>query len=92
MAARDADGQALEIVLKVREPAARNGHFGATSLACELICAVLARSLRLSVPDYFIVEVPRSLPQYIPSDSARRLLQNNQGLNFGTQYLEGSMT
>jgi hypothetical protein len=89
--ARDPDGRAVEVVLKVRKPASRDGHFGATSLACELICAVLARSINLSVPDYFIVEVPRSFPSSIPQESARRLLQKNQGLNFATRYIEDSM-
>jgi HipA-like kinase len=91
VAARDPDGRAIEVVLKVRNPASRDGHFGATSLACELICAVLARSIGLNVPDYFIVEVPRSFPPNIPQESARRLLQTNQGLNFATRYIEDSM-
>ena|ERR1700731_3137532 len=92
VAARDADGQAIEIVLKVRKPASRDGHFGATSLACELICAMLARSVGLTVPDYFVVEVPRSLPPSIPQETARRLLQQNQGLNFGTRYIKDTMS
>jgi hypothetical protein len=92
VAARDADGRAVEVVLKVRAPRTRYGHFGATSLACELICAVLARSVDLSVPDYYIVEIPRSLPQHVPQESARKLLEANKGLNFGTLYITDSMS
>jgi hypothetical protein len=80
VAARDASGESVEVVLKVRKPESRAGHFGATSLACELICAILARSIELSVPDYAVVEVPRELISAIPYETARRVLANNVDL------------
>jgi hypothetical protein len=49
----------------------------------------LARSIELSVPDYAVVEVPRELISAIPYETARRVLANNVGLNFGSVYLPG---
>src|SRR5690348_3944894 len=40
--ARDARGRAVNIVLKLRDPGTPRGHFGPTSLATELLVAVLA--------------------------------------------------
>src|SRR5689334_16239268 len=52
VAAMDEAGNEKKVVLKVREPDVREGHFRGTSLASELICAVLARGLDIPVPDY----------------------------------------
>ena len=79
----DEYGQMHTIVLKLRHPDSETGHFEETSLACELVCSVIARSLDLPVPDYAIVEVPRAFPQNVEAESARKLLQRNIGSNFG---------
>src|SRR6266404_6186492 len=89
--ARDQAGALYTMVLKVKHPASQDGHFGPTSLACELICSVLCRALELNVPDYAIIEVPRSFPQRVRPETERRLLQSNVGSNFGTLYHEGKM-
>ncbi len=57
--ARTSDGKtAVEVILKLRRPDS-GIHFEGTSLACALICAVLARALGLPVEDYAIVEVTK---------------------------------
>ncbi len=95
MAAVDNSGKEYQVVLKVRQPDVRDGHFEATSLACELICAMLARAGGLAVPDYAIVEVPAALlqyPQAVPDERVRHLLKANLGPNFGTIYHEAAHT
>lgn len=68
--ATDEDGTEVEIVVKCRRPDVRDGHFGPTSLACELICAVLARGMGISVPDYYVVEISSQLAKSVPDQSA----------------------
>jgi hypothetical protein len=85
--ARNAAGDALQIVLKVREPGATGGHHGGTSLACELIMAVLARALGLSVPDFAIVEVGPIFAGGISDPAASALLLANCGPNFATKLM-----
>lgn len=89
MVATDNDGSAFEIVVKVRNPDVSDGHFGATSLACELICAVLARVTGISVPDYFIVEISPEMAAAVPDREAGNLLTANTGENFATLYMPG---
>ena len=84
--------QKRQVVLKPRHPTTsagpRVGHFAGTSLACELICAVLARAIGLKVPDYAIVEITQGFANSIQDDPIRNLFLNNIGLNFGTAYHE----
>jgi len=88
IAARTEDDTAVEVILKVRHP--ESGiHFEGTSLACELICAVLARAVGLPVADYSIVEVTKEMASAVPDARIRKLLENNIGMNFGTRLLEG---
>ena len=84
----DEQGQPKEVVLKLRQPDAfiGNGHYAGTSLACELICAVLARTVGLNVPDYAIVDVPQDLVESFDNNPTRDLLLNNIGPNFGSVY------
>lgn len=85
------DGAEYRVVLKVRHPDNRSmPHFGGTSLACELVCAVLARAIGLQVPDYAIVDVPRHFAESIPDTGIQRLLCANAGANFGSIYLQAS--
>ena len=78
----------LQVVLKLRHPstAVRDGHFAGTSLACELICTVLARTIGLKVPDYAIVEVTREFASSIHENSTRDLFLKNIGENFGSVF------
>lgn len=91
VAAKDASGRQYVIVLKTRRPAVPYGagHYGGTSLACELICAVLARAAEIPVPDYAIVDIPAALAAAVPDSDARLLLQNNPGDNFGSVFVDG---
>jgi hypothetical protein len=90
--ASDATGKMYTVVLKLYNPGIPNGHghYGKTSLACELICAVIAKALNLSIPEYAIVEVPSNFWQTFRGDKAKDLLKNSPGKNFGTVYKEGS--
>ncbi len=95
MAAADETGKEHQVVLKVRRPDVRDGHFEGTSLACELICSILARAIGLAVPDYAIVEVPAVLlqyPQAVPDEKVRQLLKANIGPNFGSSYQEAAFS
>jgi hypothetical protein len=56
------DSDRTKLVLKLRHPESPVGHFGPSSLARELICAVLARRLGLPVPDYAIVRAAVAQP------------------------------
>ncbi len=87
--ALDENGDEFDIILKVRQPDVEHGHFEATSLACELICSVIARAIGFTVPDYCIVEVRGGLLDGAPTPEIRRLLADNIGLNFGSLYIEG---
>lgn len=88
--ANDERNQTKQVVLKLRLPTAsvgaREGHYAGTSLACELICAALARAIGLNVPDYAIVKITPGLANSIHETSTRNLFLNNIGLNFGTIY------
>ena len=84
----DEQGVPKEVVLKLRQPDAYigDGHYAGTSLACELICAVLARAVELNVPDYAIVDVTQDFAESVDDESTRELLLNNIGPNFGSVY------
>ena len=86
--ARNQYGQTKQMVLKLRDPAdsVSGGHYAGTSLACELICAVLARAIGLSVPDYAIVEITPTFANSIHDISTRKLLLKNIGPNFGSFF------
>lgn len=90
--AKEPDGGTTQVVLKVREPSVPDGHFGATSLASEMICAVLARVAGLTVPDYGVASVSREFAESVPDKDVRRLLLANVGPNFATRYLGGRST
>ena len=84
----DEQGQLKEVVLKLRQPdvAFGNGHYAGTSLACELICAVLARAVGLHVPDYAIVDIAQDFAESLDDNPRHDLLLNNIGPNFGSVY------
>lgn len=86
--ALDRNGQVRKVVLKLRLPEAEYGfgHYGGTSLACELICSVLARFLGLLVPDYAIVEVTPEFASSVTDENVSKLLAANLGANFGTVF------
>jgi hypothetical protein len=60
--AEDEEGDRRKVVLKLRRPGppVGDGHYGGTSLACELICSAIARLVGLRVPNYAVVSVSPS--------------------------------
>lgn len=89
--ALDEAGNFQVIVLKLRHPPVADGqpHYAGTSLACELICAVLARAVGLDVPDYSVVALPAGLAESVPDPRLRELLRHNPDRHFGLRFLEG---
>jgi hypothetical protein len=90
--AEDDDGNKHPVVMKLRHPDAPSGrgHYEGTSLACELICAMLARAMGLKVPEYAVVELRSDVERSISNDEIRALLRRNVGTNFGTIYRGGT--
>ena len=87
--ALDNHGQYTRVVLKLKNPGTPvrvGGHFAGTSLACELICAVLARALGLNVPDYAVVKVTRTFANSVHDKLKRDLLLRNIGEHFGSVH------
>lgn len=89
--ARIADGSSRHIVLKLRNPGTRVGHFGPTSLAVELAMATIGRFLGLDVPEYGLAEVDGSFASSVSDEAVRLLLVQNRGLNFATAVVVGSV-
>lgn len=89
--AEDSSGVHHKIVIKLRHPSSKGNHWGPTSLACELLCSIIARALGLSVPDYFIIDNNAEFANSLPDRDLRDLFLNNIGENFGTRYHFGCM-
>lgn len=89
--ATDKSDEPHNVILKFRNPSTPvgHGHYGSTSLACELICSILARALGLPVPDYAIVDVRPRFWEYLKGEKTREIFRKNVGENFGTLYHEG---
>jgi hypothetical protein len=86
----DEGGERVDLFIKFRQPPTGHGNYGRTSLACELICSMLARALELSVPDYYIVEINKNLVRSLPESNyeLKSLFAKNEGLVFGTSKLK----
>ncbi len=82
----------FEIVLKLRDPQVPEERHGGTGLACELICAMLARTFGFPMPDYFIVVISEDFADAMDNDETRRRVAANIGLNYGTAYLKAART
>lgn len=89
LACEDESGREVAVVTKLREISATGvPGWGAAGLACELVCAVLARAAGLTVPDYAVVEVGEAFAVSVCETDAREELINNIGENFGSVYQE----
>ena len=91
-AANDENNKEYEVVVKLRKPDSENNHFGATSLACELICSIVLRLLDIPTPNYAIVFISETLAASHLIQSDRKLLIANKGKNFGTIFHKGATT
>jgi hypothetical protein len=89
LACEDETGNEVIVVAKLREIAATGvPNRGPAGLACELVCAVLARAAGLAVPNYAIVEVGEEFAASVRDTEAREELLRNVGENFGSVYQE----
>ena len=89
-AARDASGESVEVVLKVRKPESRRSFRRRISSLRVNFVQFWHEALSVSVPDYAVVEVPRELiSQGYPAETARRVLANNVDLIWLWSYLPG---
>lgn len=85
-----ADDRRFHVVLKLRNPPQGPNHHGPTSLACELLCAMIGRRMGLPVPDYFVVDVSEDFVATLVDEDDRALLACNVGPCFGTRLIEGA--
>ncbi|HSM93520.1 MAG TPA: HipA family kinase [Anaeromyxobacteraceae bacterium] len=65
---------------------------GPRALVAEVISAELARAAGLRVPDSVAIQVDPALGRNEPDGEIRDLLKGSAGLNFGLDYLPGSIT
>ncbi|WP_434424571.1 HipA family kinase [Nannocystis pusilla] len=89
----DGEHNAHRIVLKLRQPEmkSRGDHnFEGTSLACELVCSILARALGIEVPDYGIVELDQQVIEEVRERRLAEVLKRNIGPQFGCLFLDGA--
>ena len=64
---------------------------GRKTLIAEILCASLARTLGLRVPELVLVEVDPALGQSEPDEEVQDLLKASGGLNLGADFLPGSL-
>lgn len=84
----DEHGNETPMVLKLRSRTRDEGSFGPCSLACELICSILARAAGLIVPDYAIVEIEQDFVDAVTDPRDKIRLGQDLGENFGSVYHE----
>lgn len=62
---------------------------GIVGLVCELVAALLARRLGLSVPDPALIDIGPDLAAAIPNQHVQDHAQRSLGLNYGCKFLRG---
>ena len=65
---------------------------GPKALVAEMIVAGLGRALGLEVPDVVIVDLDPELARAEPDPEVQELIRASPGLNFGIDFLPGSLT
>jgi hypothetical protein len=65
---------------------------GPKALIAELLCAELGRRLGLPVPEWVFVSVEAALGRAEPDPEIQELIAASTGLNFGLDFLPGSLT
>jgi hypothetical protein len=65
---------------------------GPKALIAELLCAELGRRLELPVPEWVFVSVEAALGRAEPDPEIQELIGASVGLNFGLDFLPGSLT
>src|SRR3954469_6360063 len=64
---------------------------GRKALIAEIICAGLARTLDLPVPDLVLVDVDPVLADNEPDEEVQDLLRRSPGRNLGVDFLPGAL-
>ena len=65
---------------------------GPKALVAEVVVAALARAVGLAVPDVVLIDVDPALGRAEPDPEIQDLIAASAGLNFGIDYLPGSLT
>ena len=65
---------------------------GEKALVAELICAGIAQSIGLAVPDVVLVDLDPELARAEPDPEVQELIRASAGVNFGIDFLPGSLT
>ena len=65
---------------------------GEKALVAELICAGIARAIGLAVPDVVLVDLDPELARAEPDPEVQELIRASAGVNFGIDFLPGSLT
>lgn len=65
---------------------------GVKALIAELLAAGIARSCELPVPEIVLVELDPELARTEPDPEIQDLIRSSGGINFGMDYLPGSVT
>lgn len=65
------------------------GH-GPLALIAELVVGLLAKELRMRIPEMALIDVPPGFGSDQPDPEIRELLEASQGTNIGLRYLDGA--
>jgi hypothetical protein len=65
---------------------------GPKALVAEFLCGQLARALGLPMPEFVVLKLDVELGRTEPDYEIRTLIQASGGVNFGIDYLPGSIT
>lgn len=79
----DADGNELEVVVKLRT----GKECSPTGLICELLASLLARDLDLQAPEPYIVTVDADFHTGISDATLAERFQSSEGPNFGCRHM-----
>lgn len=82
------DGERIEAVVKLYS----GKESTRKALICELMAALLARDLDLTVPEPFIVEIEQDFYRGIPEPELAGRFRSSPGANFGSRYLGAGYT
>jgi hypothetical protein len=80
----DTDGGGLFVVKF------RGAGQGAKALVAELVVGMLARALKLPIPNLALIEVPAPFGRSEPDPEIQDVLRASHGINVGLRYLDGA--
>lgn len=80
MACEDADGEEVEVVVKLR----RHPQIFPGAFVSEAICSLFAKDLGLSVQQPYQVQIDSDFANTVPDSQIRPIIETSAGLNFGS--------